>query len=243
MIKILPFADLHYHHRDSDNEPIYSRIKSLKAYPDHWKVISGDITDDGRPDQYQKAVESLSELERVIVLPGNHDYGAVGSIYNEHDARMFDDFASAFNEKPFFDKVPVVIGIENVLIILLNSCLKTEDIFDFACGDVSREQLQRLTTILDDPTNKDLVKIVALHHHPFIHSDPTMKLLDADRLARVVYGKVDIMLFGHKHEAAKWKNKVGCRYILAAGAFYQENTIDEITIEGKEIYLRSIQIY
>ncbi len=242
MIKILPFADLHYHHRDSDNEPIYSRIKSLKAYPDHWKLVSGDITDDGRGDQYQKAVESLSKLERVIVLPGNHDYGAVGSIYSEHDARMFDDFAAAFNEKPFFDKVPVVIGIENVVLILLNSCLKTEDIFDFACGDVSREQLQRLTTILDDPTNKDLVKIVALHHHPWLHSQPGMKLLDADRFLRAVYKKADMVLFGHGHVHQIWKDKAGLKFAVAAGAFFQESTIDEITIEGKDISLRSIQI-
>ncbi len=241
-MKIIQISDLHYHHDDFNNVEISRRIEALKAYPDHWKIVTGDITDDGRGDQYDKALASLSTLRRVIIVPGNHDYGAFGSIYDESDARMFDTFAECFGERPFFDKIPVTIRIENVLFILLNSCLKTEDIFDFACGDIGREQLQRLTTILDDPDNKDFVKVVSLHHHPFIHSDPMMKLLDADRLSRAIYKKVDIVLIGHKHEKGKWKDKVGCRHILAADALFESKSVWEIDIEGNEISIRSIRI-
>ncbi len=241
-MKLLHISDLHYHHDDFNNVEIYKRIEVLKAYPDHWKIVTGDITDDGRGDQYEKALTSLSSLERVIVVPGNHDYGAFGSIYDESDARLFDVFANCFNQRPFFDKIPGVIRIENVLFIMLNSCLKTEDIFDFACGDIGREQLQRLTTILDDPENKNFVKVVALHHHPFYTSDPTMKLLDADRLARTIYKKVDLLIFGHKHENGKWKDKVGCRHILAADALFESKSVWEIDIEGNEISIRAIRI-
>ncbi len=241
-MKLLHLSDFHYHKDDSNNTAIYERVERLRGYPDHWKIITGDITDDGRQDQYDKAYRSLSLLNRVIVVPGNHDYGAFGSIYDESDARLFDVFANCFNQRPFFDKVPGVIRIENMLFILLNSCLKTEDIFEFASGEIGREQLQRLTTILDEPENKDFVKVVALHHHPFIHSDPTMRLLDADRLARAVYKKVDLLLFGHKHEKGKWKDKVGCRHILAADALFESKSVWEIDIEGNEISIRAIRI-
>ncbi len=240
-MKILHISDLHTHHENETNAELLKRIESLRAFPDHTIIITGDITDDGREDQYDKAIKALGHLpSRILVLPGNHDYGVLGNFYEEEKAIAFDT-AFLIDSGPFLNKIPVMVQIENVLFILLNSNLETVDPFDFACGKIGIGQLGLLCKVLDDPITKGLIKVVALHHHPFIHSDPTMKLLDSDRFMRAIYGKVDVLLFGHRHVEAQWINKSGCGFILAAAALYDSNGVKEIMVEGKDISVNKIQ--
>ncbi len=178
----------------------------------------------------------------MFFCPGNHDYGTLGSVYTEEAARRFDEFATVFNEGGFIDKVPLVFKIENVQMILLNSNLKTENPFDFACGEIGKGQLKILKKILKENLPKESVRIIYLHHHPFIHSDPTMKLLDAEDFVRVIYGKTDILLFGHKHIQAQWLTSVGCKFVLASGALFEGLTAKEITIDGIGSSVASVPI-
>ena len=239
-MKLLHLSDLHFHHDDKNNRTLLKRIKALEKYPDHIKIITGDIVDDGRPDQREKARKQLDQLGSVYLVPGNHDYGAFGTGYNVEDAKAFDDFSFT----PFFKKIPFAIRIEreNLLFILLNSCLKTKSPFDFACGKIGVGQIGLLTKILDDPDNKCFIKVVALHHHPFYHSDPGMRLLDANLFMRAIYGKVNILMFGHQHEEGYWHDKSGCKEMLAAGALYEATTIKEVVIEGCEIKVNKIKL-
>jgi 3',5'-cyclic AMP phosphodiesterase CpdA len=242
-MRIYHISDLHVHHGDENNVNIQKRIDALCKIVKLEDVVvaTGDISDDGRDDQYAKALDMLSSFPcQVFVLPGNHSYGPIGSGYVPERAKAFDEFSSLFQNGKFFDKYPVTLRRENVLFILLNSCLETFDPFDWACGAVGTRQLTHLKEILDSSFNQDHVKIVALHHHPFIHNDPFMKLLDADRFLRTCYGKVDIMLFGHLHEAGHWKNRVGVPLILAANSLYDSSYVREITIEGCNISVNEI---
>ncbi len=245
-MRIIPVSDLHVHHEDKNNVKIQRRVTPLvseASLPDDVVVITGDIVDDGDGEQYRKALVMLKVIRaRVLVLPGNHDMGFLGTAYEEESAKAFDLFAEKFGEGPFIHKAPQTIKIGNVLFILLNSCLQTESPFDLFCGEIGGQQLFQLDRILNIPENKELVKIVALHHHPVWQSDPTMRLLDADKFIRTIYGRVDIVLNGHRHVHNVYKNVGGCKFILAAGALYEENTCDEIVIEGGNITVRDVRL-
>jgi 3',5'-cyclic AMP phosphodiesterase CpdA len=242
-MKILHISDTHFH-AIANNDALLRRFTYIQSnYPDHKIIITGDVTDDGTEEQYGIASRVLKPFkDRLFFCPGNHDYGILGNFYNEEAARRFDEFAKAFNEGGFIDKVPLVFMLENVQIILLNSNLETENPLDFACGQIGKGQLKILRKILKENLPEGSVRIICLHHHPFIHSDPTMKLLDAKDFVRAIRGKIDILLFGHKHKQAQWLNKIGCKFVLASGALFEESTAKEITIDGIGISVASVPI-
>jgi 3',5'-cyclic AMP phosphodiesterase CpdA len=242
-MKILHISDTHFH-AIANNDALLRRFTYIQSnYPDHKIIITGDVTDDGTKGQYAIASRILEPFKgRLFFCPGNHDYGIFGNFYSEEAAKMFDEFAVAFNEGAFIDKVPLVFKIENIQIILLNSNLKTEDLSDFACGEIGKSQLKILRGILKESLPEGSVRIICLHHHPFIHSDPTMKLLDARNFVRAIRGKADILLFGHKHKQAQWVNKIGVKFVLASGALFEESVAKEIIINGIDISVASVPV-
>jgi len=242
-MKILLISDTHFH-AIASNDALLRRLTYIQShYTDHKIIITGDVTDDGTKKQYAVASRILKPFKgRLFFCPGNHDYGVLGNFYNEKAAKRFDEFATAFNEGRFINKVPLVFKIENIQIILLNSNLKTKDPTDFACGEIGKGQLRVLRKILKESLPQGSVRIICLHHHPFIHSDPTMKLLDAKDFVRAIKGKIDILLFGHKHEQAQWLNKIGCKFVLASGALFEESIAKEITVDGIDISVTSVPV-
>jgi hypothetical protein len=83
-----------------------------------------------------------------------------------------------------------------------------------------------------NPTIPEMKKVLFFHHHPFVRNDPFMELKDAKKLARVVYNKVDVILFGHKHVMKKWENRWGTQYILASDNSPEKSKAGEITIKN-----------
>ncbi len=69
-----------------------------------------------------------------------------------------------------------------------------------------------------------------------------MELKDAAKLARVVYNKVDVILFGHKHVMGKRENSWGANYILASDNSPGKAKAGEITIQSGAIKLKYINI-
>ena len=236
-MKFLHLSDTHIH-AINNNDELQKRLDYIqREYPEHNVILTGDVTDDGSKEQYEIASKILDP--RWYLCPGNHDYGVIGSFYSEEAAERFDFFA----RDDFIGKMPLVYHpAEGVIFICLNSNLKTPDPFDFACGEIGFGQTFNLKEILANPSIKDSVKIVCLHHHPFIHGDPAMELQDAKDFIRAIYGKVDILLFGHKHEKGRWHNKAGCRLVLASGATFQESFAWEVTVEDGNIFSQEVPI-
>jgi hypothetical protein len=69
-----------------------------------------------------------------------------------------------------------------------------------------------------------------------------MEMKDAAALARVVYGRVDVILFGHKHEMKQWENRWGTKYILASDNSPGKKYAKEITIDKKGVAVQPILI-
>lgn len=250
-MKIIHLSDLHFHIGHDDNTLATDMLEFIhKHYPKHYLIITGDIVDDGHERQYKNAFNALRRFEkRVFICPGNHDFGAIGSFYSKERAERFNEFLSiplkqggTFNK----DNTPIVNIIkqedEKVMLIGLNTNIESKDPFEFACGQVGERQLASLQTVLTSPHNLKIPKILFLHHHPFVHSNPYIELKDARELIRTIYYRVDVVLFGHKHVGNVWTNCLGIPYILAAEKSPGKPTAKEITIENGKITIGDIPI-
>lgn len=249
-MKFIHLSDLHIHSSDGDNTKLTAALKFIaKTYPEHMLIITGDITDDGAREQYKNAYNLLKPFaSRVFICPGNHDFGAVGNLYSHERAIRFDqDLAIPLEQGGTFkgDSTPVVNvlkgDMEAVMLIALDSNLETENPFDFACGEIGNSQLRALDTILATAPS-DTIKVLFFHHHPFMMNDPFMQLKDAEALARTIYGRTDIILFGHKHEMNQWESRWGTKFILASDNSSDKDYAKEVTIDKGTISVASIRI-
>jgi 3',5'-cyclic AMP phosphodiesterase CpdA len=250
-MKFIHISDLHFHRHDDDNAEIIETLEYIKNhYANHHLIVTGDIVDDGHEKQYEKALAALQEFEgRISIAPGNHDFGAAGFIYDEVRAERFDRLlATPLDQDGTFsgDNAPVVSilkeGNDQVMLIALDTNLETETPFDFSCGEIGEKQLNALGVLLCNPETHDMTKLVFFHHHPFMRNDPFMELKDAAKLWPVVYLKVDVLLFGHKHESEKWENKGGVKFVLASDNSPGKAYAREITVKDKKIKVKDIKI-
>jgi len=250
-MKFIHVSDLHFHGDQKKNQGANTVLKTIKEkYPNHRLIVTGDITDDGHSLQFQNAFKALKPFEgNVFITPGNHDFGAKGNFYSQERALRFDEMLSIrLQQGGTFkgDNTPVVNlveeGDDHIMLIALDTNLETDSFFDFACGEIGNEQLSVLDRILSDPSNAEMVKLLFFHHHPFIHNHPFMELKDARDLTRTIYGKVDILLFGHKHVSERWEKINGIQFVLASDNSPGKNWAREISIEKKEIKVEDISI-
>jgi len=210
--------------------------------------VTGDITDDGDAEQYGRAAEALSAFSgRLFICPGNHDFGAVGFIYDRNRAELFDErLARPLGQGgTFAGKNPAVVNVvkagdDSVMLIALDSNLETEVPFDFACGEISDRQLRGLEAILGSPDNSAMTKFLFFHHHPFMRNDPFMELKNARKLWPIVYGWLEVLLFGHRHVSKMWENKGGVRVVLAADnspgkAYARESAVSQKTLKVQDV--------
>jgi len=250
-MKILHLSDLHFHTSGNKNRKINKTLNNVKKkYSDHYIVVTGDIVDDGHKKQYENAYKALKDFKgRIFIVPGNHDFGVAGNLYSKERAVRFDEMLSIPLEQEgtfSLDNHPVVKvideGNDKMMFIGLDSNLETDIFFDFACGKIGKIQRRALAGILGDHTTWDMKKVLFFHHHPFIRNDPFMEMKDAEKLARVLYGKVDVVMFGHKHEMDHKTNTWGTEYILASDNSPGKVKAGEITIENGNISFQYVDI-
>jgi 3',5'-cyclic AMP phosphodiesterase CpdA len=80
-----------------------------------------------------------------------------------------------------------------------------------------------------------ICQIAFFHHHPWTHSDPAMKLRDADQLLARLRNKIDLILFGHRHREKRYLPAEvpggGLRFgAIASGSSREEKVAWEIDI-------------
>lgn len=243
-MKILHISDTH-----SKLQPLCSVL--TEHYPDHTIVHTGDITHRGTEEELTEAYTALRPLQaRLLFVPGNHDYSdhenpVPGITYSDQAARSFDVLLSApVNAWNYEYKRPQVnvYGDDHVYIIGLNSCIKTEQPFDFACGEIGPEQRHELQYTIKHAREFGARIVVALHHHPFMRPEvdylfPFMRLRDAKDVLRILAYKVDVLLFGHKHISNHWTGLWGIPHVLAASATPQDRFIWDIEITKERLHV------
>lgn len=229
MLAVFHMSDTHVRSKSETDRPeadnLAKIVDQLIAYraaprqdaPSEFIVLhTGDLTQDGTEEEYQRAVEILSPLRaagfRLMMTPGNHDCGQLGNRYTEARHVNFQKYVlgelmgfefakTATNHMA--ELYPMIHRFDGVTFVGLDSMGgRTEHAGRMAMGCVGEPQLDKLREIVRDlPASEPLV--VYLHHHPFDRGFG-LKLLDSDELMAVVHPRARALCFGHKHEERSW---------------------------------------
>jgi hypothetical protein len=186
-----------YHRTETRLRTAVSTIATLDV---DGTVLLGDLTRDGRPEEYDVVDEILAELPNPWVsVPGNHD---VPKHWDDYDAPTPVRFAARYAP----DEFPFVHRIGGVDVVGLDSASGGPglDLYDSHEGFIPDAHLDWLKEHLADVTNP----LVVLHHnlfHPRQHTGQFpdgdfYQLRNADELAAVLAAHdVPLVLSGHIH--------------------------------------------
>lgn len=211
MLKIIHVSDLHIGKSDEGDRAVAEMLDAVWARgvgtePNKHLLVTGDIVDDGEPEQYQTARGLLERFARNITLcPGNHDFARDGTFERCPGAEhRFEALCEALHAPSGFVGRHAVIsslteGRTSVNLIGLNSTFLEGPTVTRAWGRIGPHQLQSLTDDLDiynyGPT------VVYLHHRPEgcegLSGPAGRALLDKDEFLAAVLHRVDVVAFGH----------------------------------------------
>jgi 3',5'-cyclic AMP phosphodiesterase CpdA len=153
-------------------------------------VVSGDMTQRGRVDQFQAASMWLDQIiAPVLVVPGNHDvplFDVYTRFLHPRDrylAHICDDL-----EPTYFDSELAICGID------------TTKTFTTKHGRVTDEQVAHIATKLAS-LGGDRWKIVVAHHPFIVPAGQDAERVDGAEMALPVFAAagVDMILTGHLH--------------------------------------------
>ncbi len=186
---IVQLSDTHFGTECADVET--ALISALTAMPADVIIVTGDVTQRARSQQFERARNFLAKLpdHRLMVIPGNHDiplYHLWHRVFNPYR-----EFISAFKQ------IEATLVTDSCTIIGVNSScpMKHKD------GVFTPEKIAQVTEQLRNAGNSPL-RIVAAHH-------PVAVVLPVDRENVVVNAEaavgawsaagMDLILGGHIH--------------------------------------------
>lgn len=183
-----------YRHRP---EMLEMLLKDVRAFEPHHTVITGDLTHLGLATEFHQAhrwLQSIGSGSDVTVVPGNHDIYARDS---RHRVEYWSDYMS--NDDGRAPGFPFVRVRGPVAFVGLNSGHVSPPFF--ATGSVGSEQVEALDQILADLAERDLCRVVLVHHSPVEGEERWRKrLVDAGDLAEVLARRgSELVLHGHGH--------------------------------------------
>jgi Icc protein len=154
-------------------------------------VLSGDLSDDGSPDSYQRLAARLAAVAEstgaaTIVAAGNHDEREA---LREH----------LLGQEPSGEPLTGVVWLGGLRVVTLDSTVPGSD-----AGSLGRDQLEWLRTVLSSPA--PLGTVLVLHHPPVpspIRSMTAIALEDPLLLGQAINGSdVALILAGHNHHGS-----------------------------------------
>ncbi|MBF6171605.1 metallophosphoesterase [Nocardia blacklockiae] len=190
MIVLAQLSDTHFdlHARNIDRvERVMTYLADLPHRPDAI-LVTGDVTDSGKAEEYEQARTALAADVPVWILPGNHDDRA-----NLREILL--------RQPPSDEPINQALRLDGVTVALLDSTVPGE-----SGGELSDETYRWLTDLLRD-TPDDTAVLIALHHPPLpMYStvvDP-IRLANPRRLEQIVAAddRVVGVLSGHMHSMA-----------------------------------------
>lgn len=171
--------------------------------PDHI-AVTGDLTHIALPQEFAESAQQLRDLAdpaRVSLVPGNHDaYVRVprAESWDLWAPYLVSDGVVA-DRAPGPEEFPTLRVRGEVALIGVCSAVPTP--WFQASGRVGDEQMDRLEALLLELGERDLFRVVLVHHPP-IDSDRSARrqLLDAPRLREILsHSGAELVLHGHRH--------------------------------------------
>jgi predicted phosphodiesterase len=213
MLRLIHVSDLHFTAHPEKNRAsvqLLEDVRELIAPPDSKEtkdhvVITGDIVNNGDEAEYAEALKAIEPFKgRLLLVPGNHDYGGSGIAYEAERARRFEEKLlvplgirhSFVNKEPAVSVLTDGAGVQ-VLMVGLNSNKLTPEDVDFARGRIGEQQMAKLDRILSNPEHRGLWKVVYLHCQARKGPDFALELEDGEQLVAMLRNRVHVAAFGH----------------------------------------------
>ena len=221
MATIAHLSDIHFGRHDP---AIVAALEEWlpKRKPD-LVVVSGDLTQRARTEQYRQACEFLDRLEgqglSVLAVPGNHDVPLYDVV--RRFTRPLKRYKRFISEDlcPYWES-------DRLAVLGLNTARS----LTFKDGSISREQLQLIEQCFQDAGDKLRVLVT---HHPLAATPIaeeggliTTAKRSPDALRAAANAGVDLLLAGHFHrshaahhaeEAKEHIEKIGRTLVVQAG--------------------------
>lgn len=189
MKTIVQLSDIHFGR--TDEKVVHSLIKSIREINPDILIISGDLTQRAKIEEFKEAAEFISHFDaEKIIIPGNHDV----PMYNlaHRFFKPFHRFKEHINPDPepfYMDDEVAILGIN------------TARPFTVKNGRVTERQVDLIQSRLGSAKPKTIKILVG--HHPF-------DLPERFKRNKLVYGAhgvmqkivdsgVDLVLGGHMH--------------------------------------------
>ncbi|MCJ7734047.1 MAG: metallophosphoesterase, partial [Anaerolineales bacterium] len=259
-VRFVHLSDLHIgksNNLEKTNLLVDWILKNKKIHQSGIVLITGDLVDDGETWQFYHGKEVIERLRnngyKVLVIPGNHDYGQNGIRESIHSQTDFIELISGIRE------YPAVFMQDGQAILLLDSMAGEIGTLEFwgAQGYLGEEQLQKLDLLLDELAENEAVEnvVLALHHHPFDYLFYHGLRDNADLkgvISRSLYGppRVNVLLFGHKHLERRFNdpddNKeelFGIDLIYASGQSIERNMEGKMVLPVIDLIEKTVERY
>ena len=167
-------------------------------------AITGDLTHIALPQEFVESAQQLRDLAepgRIALVPGNHDRYVRISNSESWDCWapfMVSDGASD-TRAPGADEWPTLRVRGDVAIV--GACSAVATPWFQASGRLGEAQLERLEALLVELGQRDLFRVLLIHHPP-LDGDRSRRrrLLDAPRLREILSrAGAELVLHGHRH--------------------------------------------
>jgi 3',5'-cyclic AMP phosphodiesterase CpdA len=179
-----------------------------RSKPDHI-AITGDLTQIGLPGEFRVAhnwLQTLGTADMVSVIPGNHDT-YVQTDWHTTFAHWLDYMIADGQDADLITSLdglfPTLRVRHQIALIGINTAYPCGP--HLATGNIGRDQLKKLETILKHLSQRHLFRIILIHHPPVQGIvNQRRSLTDAAALRTVVerHG-AELVLFGHAHKTSQ----------------------------------------
>ena len=201
-MKIFHVSDFHLkaNRWENENETVRLKLYGIKRQlgPGDLLVVTGDITDDGSETQYKHALELLLPFQgRVVLCPGNHDFGPLGCVHRRDAARRWANLCAKLGANRITS-----VGIKGIplgRILSVDTCFRTGSIVDFSQGEVGFWQRRTIRSFGKKMRDTRMTSVVVMHHNP-LYESWFCRLQDAKKFFESTLGQVDYVLMGHEHK-------------------------------------------
>jgi 3',5'-cyclic AMP phosphodiesterase CpdA len=228
-VKIVHLSDLHF----SSGWFVSQWADAVAAHINHTRpditVVTGDLTMEGRWDEYEQAFHFLKQLRTgsLLAVPGNHDVRNQGGILFE---KMF-----GTRQPVHEDEALVVCGVDS-------SQPGSDE------GLVGRSNLSRIANTV---SVKGKTKVLALHHHlisvPGLGCGRQVPADSSDVLRLCAEAEIDLVLSGHKH--LPLFRTLGNTHFITAGTATSRRlegqsfpSFNVITIERGTVWMQLVDV-
>jgi Icc protein len=183
------------------SERVRKALADVRAAEVDHLVVTGDLTEDGHPAQFEVLAELLADsripAERITIVPGNHDAYMAGGTFVEAMAGPLSAYAPT-------SRICAPISLRDATLVPVStafeqSCLRS-------AGAISTADAAALGRIVRDPAFSGKPLVFAQHHHPSQYVVPMWQWIDGMLGHRVFSDLFErcphlYVVHGHTHRA------------------------------------------